>query len=72
MKFVELNQLSVEDLSVKLASCKEELGKLNYQKRIGQVDKPHRFKELRRVIARIHTILRQTAKDKNSKTKDKI
>jgi large subunit ribosomal protein L29 len=58
MKFGELSNLSKEDLFVKLASCKEELGKLNYLKRIGQVDKPHRFKELRRVIARIHTILR--------------
>jgi large subunit ribosomal protein L29 len=58
MKFVELSNLSPEDLAVKLASCKEEIGKLNYLKRVGQVDKPHRFKELRRVIARIQTILR--------------
>ena len=60
MKFVELSQLSPEDLSSKMATCKEELGKLNYKKRIGQIDKPHRFKELRRTIARIHTILRAT------------
>ena len=62
MKFVELNQLSPDDLSAKLATCKEELGKLNYQKRVGQVEKPHRFKELRCTIAQIHTILRQTKK----------
>ena len=56
MKLADLKQMSQEELASKLYSCKEELGKLNYQKRIGQVDKPHRFKELRRTIARIHTL----------------
>jgi large subunit ribosomal protein L29 len=58
MKPEDLKQLSQEDLASKLYSCKEELGKLNYQKRIGQVEKPHRFKELRRTIARIHTLVK--------------
>ncbi len=57
MKIKELRDLSKEDLSVKLASCKEELGKLHYLKTVGQADKPHRFKELRRTIARIQTLL---------------
>jgi len=59
MKIAELRNMSPEDLSVKLASCKEELGKLQYLKTIGQADKPHRFKELRRTIARIHTLLNE-------------
>lgn len=59
MKFDEMKNLNEDDLLSKLASCKEELGKLNYLKRIGQVDKPHRFKELRREIARIRTIMRE-------------
>ncbi|MDD2865823.1 MAG: 50S ribosomal protein L29 [Candidatus Omnitrophica bacterium] len=60
MKIAELRNLSKEDLSVKLVSLKEELGRLNYGKTIGQVDKPHRFKELRRTIAQIQTLLNQT------------
>jgi len=57
IKIDELRSLSQEDLTVKLASCKEELGKLHYLKTVGQADKPHRFKELRRTIARIQTLL---------------
>jgi large subunit ribosomal protein L29 len=58
MKMSELKNMAPEDLKVKLGSCKEELGKLEFQKATGRVDKPHRFKELRRTIARIHTLLR--------------
>ncbi len=65
MKTKELRDLSEEDLSVKLASCKEELGKLQYLKTIGQADKPHRFKELRRTIARIRTLLTERAASGN-------
>jgi large subunit ribosomal protein L29 len=63
MKIAELRNLSKEDLSVKLVSLKEELGRLHYGKTIGQVDKPHRFKELRRTIAQIQTLLNETQAD---------
>ena len=59
MKNEELRELSREDLSAKVASLKEELSKLNYFKRVGQVDKPHRFSEIRKTIARIYTILNE-------------
>ncbi|MDD5019487.1 MAG: 50S ribosomal protein L29 [Candidatus Omnitrophica bacterium] len=64
MKIAELRNLSKEDLSVKKAALQEELGRLHYSKTIGQVEKPHRFKELRRSIARIETLLRQPEKSK--------
>lgn len=64
MKIAELRNLSKEDLTEKLSSLKEELGKINYAKTIGQVDKPHRFKETRRTIARIKTILKETENKK--------
>ncbi len=60
-KIDELRSLSKEDLTVKLVSCREELGKLQHLKTVGQVDKPHRFKELRRSIARIQTLLTELA-----------
>jgi large subunit ribosomal protein L29 len=59
MKCEELRNLSKEDLIAKVASFKEELSKLNYMKHAGQVDKPHRFKELHRNIARIKTLLNE-------------
>lgn len=59
MKLEELKNLSKDDLSAKLASSKEELSKLNYLKRVGQVQKPHQFSALRKTIARIKTLLRQ-------------
>jgi large subunit ribosomal protein L29 len=67
MKIRDLKNLSKEDLSTKLASMKEELGRLNYTKEIGQVEKPHRFKELRRSMARIQTLLNQPQESKEVK-----
>ncbi len=64
MKLTELRNLSREDLSLKLASSKEELGKLNYLKVVGQVDKPHQFKTVRRTIARIKTLLKESESSK--------
>ena len=61
MKLEELRNLSKEDLTLKMAGFKEDLNKLNYMKRAGQVDKPHRFKELKRSIARIQTLLNEKA-----------
>jgi len=60
MKIAELRNLNKEDLSVKLVSLKEELSRLAYGKTIGQTDKPHKFKELRRTIAQIQTLLNET------------
>ncbi len=65
MKLAELKNLSKEDLSIKLGSLKEELSKLNYLKRVGQVEKPHQFKSIRKTIAQIKTLLRQDELDKN-------
>lgn len=64
MKLVELRNLSREDLLLKLASCKEELAKLNYLRVVGQVDKPHQFKALHKTIARIMTLLREPKSSK--------
>lgn len=59
MKLADLRNMNKDDLSAKLAALKEELSKLNYLKRVGQVQKPHQFSELRRTIARIKTLLRE-------------
>ncbi|MFZ5800136.1 MAG: 50S ribosomal protein L29 [Candidatus Omnitrophota bacterium] len=64
MKIKELRELSVEDLQQKERSFKEELFNLNYQRRFGRVEKPHRFRLLRKDIARIQTLIKEKAKAK--------
>lgn len=69
MKTSELRDLNKDDLTQKLSSLHEELLQLNYQKRIGSLNKPHRFSSIRRDIARIKTIIREQelkAKSKES------
>jgi len=43
----------------KIAAYKEELFNLRFQQATGQLDKPHRLKELRKEIARAKTVLRE-------------
>lgn len=59
MKAVELRNLNKEDLEQKLSSLYDELLKLNYQKRVGNLEKPHRFKGIRKEVAQIKTVLRE-------------
>ncbi len=59
MKASELRQMSDDELMLKYEELKEELFKLRIQKTIGQIDNPARFKQIRRDIARILTILNE-------------
>ncbi len=59
MKISELRQLSVEDLNQKEKAFKKELFDLSLEKKMGRVEKPARFKSLRRHIAQIMTILQE-------------
>lgn len=58
-KASDLRSLNKEDLNNKLTALSDELLKLNYQKRIGGLEKPHRFREIRKEIARVKTILNE-------------
>ena len=70
MKIKELRALGVEELLDKEKSLKKELFDLHFQQRMGSVEKPGRFKTLRREIARIMTLLTERAND-GSKTGSK-
>ena len=59
MKIKEIQQLGVEELRQKEKALKKELYALNYQRRLGQVEKPSRFHLIRRDIARILTIIKE-------------
>ena len=59
MKIKELRELTSDELLKKHQGFKKEIFNLNYQRKIGQVEKPSRFGLLRRDIARILTILKE-------------
>ena len=59
MKLKELRTLGDEELIQKEKDLKKNLFELNYQRRIGQLEKPSQFKMLRRAIAQILTILKE-------------
>lgn len=59
MKASELKGLSTEELVQKEKAFKKELFDLNYQRKMGQVEKPSRFKMLKKDIARVLTIIKE-------------
>ena len=59
MKIKQVRELSSEELIQKVKSIKKELFDLNYQRRLGGVEKPANFRALKRDIARILTILKE-------------
>ena len=65
MKAEEIRQLSEEELIQKEKGLKKELFDLKYHRKIGRVEKPSKFKLIKRDIARILTILNEREKDGN-------
>ena len=63
MNVKELRALSADELNQKEKELKKELFALNYQRHLGQVEKPARFHNLRIEIARILTILKERELD---------
>ena len=59
MKAKDLRTSSVEDLVEKEKSFKKELFDLNFQRKMGNVEKPGLFRVVKRNIARVCTILRE-------------
>ena len=55
----DLRSSSPEELSSKLAECKEELFNLRFQSATGQLESHGRLRAVRKEIARIYTVLRE-------------
>lgn len=64
MNMNELRDKSSDDLNDELNELFREQFNLRMQKGMGKVGKPHLFKNVRRRIARIKTILNQRVSDK--------
>ena len=59
MKARELKDLSVGELKDKLQDLRKRLMELNFQKKTAHIEKPHLFRELKKDLARIYTLLRE-------------
>ena len=62
MKASDLKEKSVEELNKELLELTREQFNLRMQKGTGQLSQPHRFKAVRRDIARVKTILSEKAR----------
>ena len=60
MKASEIREMSVEELNEKLAGLKEELFALRFQLAVNQLDNTARLKAVKKDIARIKTVMRET------------
>lgn len=59
MKNKDLREMSTEELNKKIAEYKEELFNLRFSQATGNLEKPSRIKELRKLVARMKTIIRE-------------
>ena len=59
MKIKELNNLTEDDLITKEKQLKKDLFDLESHRQMGRVEKPANFRNLRRDIARILTVLNE-------------
>lgn len=53
----DIKKLSVQELQEKRRSLSEELMKLRFKQAIGQLEKGHVFRELKRDLARVETMI---------------
>lgn len=60
MKVKEIRNLSAAEMNEKVVSLKEELFNLRFQHATGQLENPKRIREVKKTIARIKTIQRET------------
>ena len=59
MKNNDIRELTTEEITKKIEEYKEELFNLRLSQATGNLEKPSRIKELRKLVARMKTILRE-------------
>ena len=60
MKAQEIREMSAAELDKKLADLKDELFQLRFQLAINQLENPTRIAAVKKDIARVKTIIRET------------
>ena len=59
MNNTDIRKLSTEELTKKISEYKEELFNLRFSQATGSLEKPSRIRELRKLVARMKTIVRE-------------
>ena len=59
MKPQDIRNMTKDELSQKIVALKEEMSKLLFQAKTGNLEKPARIPQIKRDIARINTIVRE-------------
>ena len=59
MKTKDIKEMSTEELNKKIEEYKEELFNLRFSQATGNLEKPSRIKELRKLVAKMKTIIRE-------------
>ena len=59
MKVKDIRELTTEEINKKIVDSKQELFNLRFQQATGSLEKPSRINELRKLVARMKTILRE-------------
>ena len=62
MKAAELRDMDVEALRAKTQEIDDQLFRMRIQKSMGQLEAPGKIRNVRRELARVHTILKEKAK----------
>ena len=62
MKAIDLRELDDEALQAKARELDDQLFRMRIQKSMGQLEAPGKIRNLRRELARVHTVLKQKAK----------
>ena len=59
MKMTEIRKLTTEEIIKKEEENRKELFNLKFSAATGNLEKPHRIKELRHEVARIKTVIKE-------------
>lgn len=68
MKSTEIRNMTVAEIENQLSSMKEQLFKMRAEMTTGRVERPSRFRAIRKDIARCHTILKEKKGEGNQTT----
>ena len=63
MKMADIRKLTTEELNKRVEETKKELFNLKFASATGNLEKPHRIKELRHDVAKIKTVIRERELD---------
>jgi len=59
MKTNEIRKMTTEEINAKIVELKAELWNLRFSGATGNLEKPHKIKEIRHSIARLKTVLNE-------------